>query len=83
MLRSACGFMVTVVVLLSFSATVEAQRDRAIPKDPKVLKSRYERKLRHPFMEQTPWIQKLTEAKAKAKDKKKPIVAYYTRSTSP
>ena len=71
-----------ILLALLFIAPVEAQRGKPLPKDPKILKARYKRKLKLPFMKLIPWKRELADAQELSRKKKMPIAAYFTRSFS-
>ena len=64
-----------VCLAVAVCATVKAQEV-----GPEELKARYEKKLAKDFIKKVKWERGLDEAMKQAKKKKKPILAYFTRS---
>jgi hypothetical protein len=60
-------------LLLAMAASSSAQ----------TMEERLEAKLKEPFAANVPWVLDYAEAMKKAKDEKKVIFAYFTRSYSP
>ena len=44
---------------------------------------KFEKKLKEPFVQNADWVLDFDEALAKAKETKKPVFAYFTRSYAP
>jgi len=73
-------------LLLAMAATGSAQSDGAQSEQDKAqaeLKAKLDAKLKEPFVANAPWVLDYAEAMKKAKEEKKLILAYFTRSYAP
>jgi ribosomal protein S17E len=55
----------------------------ALPATAQDLQASYEKKLAKEFAQKTAWVQKLTDAQAKAAESNKLILGYFSRSYAP
>lgn len=65
--------LIALVGIVALTAVVSAQSNE----------EKYKKKLEKEFTSKVPWVQSLTEARAKAAEEKKIIFGYFTRSYSP
>lgn len=66
-------------LLIGMSGAVSAQPQY----DPDQMKQNYEEKLKKDFLKKIAWEHELDDALAKSKQKKLPVLAYFTRSYAP
>ncbi|MCK6459098.1 MAG: hypothetical protein L6Q95_04305 [Planctomycetes bacterium] len=66
----------TLLLAVAASGPAKAQEEET-------LEQKLEKKLKEPFVSNAPWVLDLAEATKKAKEEKKLVFAYFTRSYSP
>jgi hypothetical protein len=72
------GTALTLLLAVAASGPAGAQEEKA-----ETLEQKLEAKLKEPFVSNAPWVLDLAEATKKAKEEKKLVFAYFTRSYSP
>ena len=77
-------FSLSLVLMLAISKACQAQtpKNMKLDRDPAVLKKKYEKKTALPFMSKIEWQRQFTEAVKLAKEKRVPVVGYFTRSST-